>query len=58
MIDEAPAIRGHLSATSRAIGPLISEQLIENWIDYKLNKEFNEVRSRPHPYEISLYYDV
>ena len=39
-------------------GEIFSEQLIESWIDHKLNKEFNEVRSRPHPYEISLYYDV
>ncbi len=39
-------------------GGIFSEQLIETWIDHKLNKEFNEVRSRPHPYEISLYYDV
>lgn len=39
-------------------GEIFSEQLIETWIDYKLNKEFNEVRRRPHPYEISLYYDV
>jgi len=39
-------------------GAIFSEQLIENWIDHKYYKEFNEVRSRPHPYEISLYYDV
>ena len=39
-------------------GDIFSEQLIENWIEHKYNKEFNEVRSRPHPYEISLYYDL
>lgn len=39
-------------------GNIFSEQLIASWIDHKLNKEFNEVRSRPHPYEMSLYYDV
>ncbi len=39
-------------------GDIFSEQLIETWIDHKLNKEFNEVRRRPHPYEMSLYYDV
>jgi len=39
-------------------GNIFSEQLIESWIDHKLNKEFNEVRSRPHPYEMSLYYDL
>lgn len=39
-------------------GNIFSEQLIESWIEQKLNKEFNEVRARPHPYEISLYYDL
>jgi len=33
---------------------IFSEQLIESWIDHKFTKEFNEVRSRPHPYEMSL----
>jgi len=37
---------------------VFSEDLLETWIDYKLNREYNEVRNRPHPYEISLYYDV
>ena len=39
-------------------GDVFSEDLLEIWIDYKLNKEYNEVRNRPHPYEMSLYYDV
>lgn len=39
-------------------GNIFSEQLIETWIDYKYIKEFNEVRSRPHPYEMTLYYDL
>jgi glutamine synthetase len=39
-------------------GNIFSEQLIESWIEHKLNKEFNELRARPHPYEISLYYDL
>jgi len=37
---------------------VFTEDLLETWIDYKLNKEYNEVRNRPHPYEMSLYYDV
>ncbi len=28
------------------------------WIQQKLDKEYDEVRRRPHPYEIGLYYDV
>ncbi|MDH4221978.1 MAG: type I glutamate--ammonia ligase [candidate division Zixibacteria bacterium] len=39
-------------------GNVFSEDLLETWIDYKLNREYNEVRNRPHPYEINLYYDV
>jgi glutamine synthetase len=39
-------------------GGVFSEEILRVWIDYKLNNEYNEVRNRPHPYEISLYYDV
>jgi len=39
-------------------GGIFSEQLIETWIDLKLRVEYDEVRNRPHPYEMSLYYDV
>jgi glutamine synthetase len=37
---------------------VFSQDLLEAWIDHKLNREYNEVRNRPHPYEISLYYDI
>ncbi len=39
-------------------GDVFSEDLIEHWIESKIEKEYNEVRNRPHPYEISLYFDV
>jgi len=39
-------------------GDIFSEQLIETWTDYKIQNEYNEVRNRPHPYEMSLYYDL
>jgi len=39
-------------------GNVFTEDLLEIWIDHKLNKEHNEVRNRPHPYEMTLYYDV
>jgi glutamine synthetase len=32
--------------------------LIKQWIDYKRDQEYFAVRNRPHPYEMSLYYDV
>jgi glutamine synthetase len=39
-------------------GGVFDEATIQTWIDYKIDKEFNAVRNRPHPYEMSLYYDV
>ncbi|MBN2170970.1 MAG: type I glutamate--ammonia ligase [Candidatus Krumholzibacteriota bacterium] len=39
-------------------GGVFSQDLIEYWIETKIEKEYNEVRNRPHPYEISLYYNA
>jgi len=39
-------------------GDVFTKDLLETWIEHKLNKEYNEVRNRPHPYEMTLYYDV
>jgi glutamine synthetase len=39
-------------------GGVFTRDMLEVWIDHKLNREYHEVRNRPHPYEISLYYDV
>jgi glutamine synthetase len=38
-------------------GGVFTEDLIETWIDYKLEQEVHEQRLRPHPYEFHLYYD-
>ena len=37
---------------------VFTEDLIQTWIAYKLDKEVNPMRLRPHPYEFALYYDV
>jgi len=37
---------------------VFTEDFIQNWISYKLDKEINPMRLRPHPYEFALYYDV
>ncbi len=37
---------------------VFSENMIENWIDWKLNNEYQEIQKRPHPYEMRLYFDV
>lgn len=37
---------------------VFTEDFIQNWISYKLDKEVNPMRLRPHPYEFYLYYDA
>ncbi len=39
-------------------GGVFTKDLIETYIDYKLNQEFKQVALRPHPYEFFLYYDI
>ncbi len=38
-------------------GDVFTEDLLETWIDYKMENEVHELRLRPHPYEFFLYYD-
>jgi len=40
------------------VGDTFSEDLIERWITFKMDKEYYQVRNRPHPYEMELYFDV
>ncbi len=39
-------------------GDVFTESLIERWIKYKRENEITPLRSRPHPLEFSMYYDV
>lgn len=39
-------------------GDVFSPDLIEMWINYKMDAEYLQVRNRPHPYEMTLYFDV
>jgi glutamine synthetase len=39
-------------------GDVFTEDVIQTWIDLKMNKEINPVRLRPHPMEFQLYFDV
>lgn len=39
-------------------GNVFSAELIQQWIEYKLETEYYPVRNRPHPYEMNLYFDV
>ena len=38
-------------------GNVFTEDVIETWVDYKMEHEIEPLRLRPHPYEFFLYYD-
>ncbi|HEY3110712.1 MAG TPA: type I glutamate--ammonia ligase [Chloroflexota bacterium] len=38
-------------------GDVFTPDLIETWIEYKRDRELDQVALRPHPYEFHLYYD-
>jgi glutamine synthetase len=39
-------------------GDVFTQDLIDTWIDYKRENEVDQLRLRPHPYELYMYYDV
>lgn len=39
-------------------GDVFTEELISTWISEKKENEADEIRSRPHPHEFCMYYDV
>jgi glutamine synthetase len=39
-------------------GGVFTADLIDTWITYKREREIDEVRLRPHPWEFYLYYDI
>ena len=39
-------------------GDVFLEDSIDNWIDYKREKEVDAMRLRPHPHEFELYFDI
>ena len=39
-------------------GGVFNEDILDTIINWKMEKEYNEVRNRPHPYEMRLYYDL
>ena len=40
------------------VGGVFSAEMLKQWVDFKRNAEYYAVRNRPHPYEMSLYFDV
>jgi glutamine synthetase len=66
-LENLPSVPGSLPEALAALdddheyllqGGVFSEELIEAWIDYKVEHEIDPVRLRPHPHEFNLYYDV
>lgn len=39
-------------------GDVFTEDVIQTWIEYKMEKEVKPLQLRPHPYEFALYYDI
>lgn len=39
-------------------GDVFTEDVIETWINYKIEKEIKPMSLQPHPFEFGLYYDV
>ena len=37
---------------------VFSQDLIDRWIDFKMREEYYQVRNRPHPFEMKLYFDA
>ena len=39
-------------------GDVFTRDVIDVWLEYKREKELNEINIRPHPYEFYLYFDI
>ena len=39
-------------------GDVFTPDVIEKWLEYKRTAEVDEIRTRPHPYEFALYFDI
>jgi len=39
-------------------GDVFTPDVIQTWIEYKMEEEVEALRLRPHPYEFTMYYDI
>jgi len=39
-------------------GDVFTEDVIQTWMEYKMENEVTELRKRPHPWEFAMYYDL
>jgi glutamine synthetase len=66
-LKDVPSVPGSLEGALDALerdhefllrGDVFSQDLLRAWIDWKRTREVNEVRMRPHPHEVALYFDT
>ncbi|HTX98745.1 MAG TPA: type I glutamate--ammonia ligase [Bacteroidota bacterium] len=66
-LSKVPSTPGSLEEALRALeadhdfllrGGVFSEEVIDAWIAYKMDKEVKPMALRPHPYEFGLYFDA
>ena len=66
-LKDVPSVPGSLEASLDALerdyefllrGDVFSQDVLRAWIDWKRTQEVAEVRTRPHPHEVALYFDV
>ena len=66
-LKDVPSTPGSLAQSLEALendhefllrGDVFTEDVIETWIEYKMEKEVEPIQLRPHPYEFMLYYDA
>ncbi len=66
-LKNVPSTPGSLNEALKALaddheyllkGDVFTEDVIETWIKYKIEKEIKPMALQPHPYEFNLYYDV
>jgi glutamine synthetase len=64
---QVPQVPGSLEAALAALeadhdyllaGGVFTPDLLETWLTFKREREIDEVRLRPHPWEFYLYYDI
>ncbi len=66
-LEKVPKTPGSLDVALKALradhqfllkGDVFTPDVIDTWIWYKTEKEFDAIRLRPHPYEFALYFDI
>jgi glutamine synthetase len=66
-LKNVPSTPGSLSEALKSLaddheyllkGDVFTEDVIETWIKYKMEKEVKPMALQPHPFEFNLYYDV